>query len=347
MKSLAKLAKFAVLLALACAEARSMDMSQYKYILGPGDQISIRVVSMDDFNSDVSVLPDGTINAARLNSLYVNDLTIEEAKVLLTSEYKKILRRPILHVNLKQARPIRIVVSGGVVRPGIYTLGEGQTNPLGDGVNSSGQSVTSRGWPTVVEAIQTAGGVTEEGDLENILVTRVEKNGGKRQVMVDFSGVLSADGNIMNAYVYDGDHVKVGTSQAISSKKRTLISRSSLAPSKVEVYVVGEVKRPGSTLVSASSPLSVAVNLAGGTNSRATKKIALLRKNSEGIVERMNYKLDPKNAVPGRDNPLLVGGDIVIVEPHVWAKTTDTLKAALEPVGPILNAASILRLFGF
>jgi polysaccharide biosynthesis/export protein len=345
MRNSVKLTTLA-LLALTNINARSMEMEQYNYKLGPGDRMSIRVVTMDNFSSDVTVLPDGTINAARLGSLYVNKLTIEEAKELLVSEYKKILRRPILHVDLKQARPIRIIVSGGVIRPGIYTLSESQTNSLGDGVNSAGQSVTSQGWPTVVEAIQKAGGVTEESDLENILVTRDGKNGKKRLIQIDYSGVLSAGGNVRNAYVYDGDHVVVGTSQNLSSKKRTLVAKSSLAPSKVEVYVVGEVRRPGATFVSASSPLSVAVNLAGGTNSRATSNIALLRTNAEGIVERTNYKLNAKSSVPGKDNPLLIGGDIVIVDPNAWAKTTDTLKSALEPVGPIINAASIMRLFG-
>jgi hypothetical protein len=39
-------------------------------------------------------------------------------------------------------------------------------------------------------------------------------------------------------------------------------------------------------------------------------------------------------------------GDGVVVDPHGWAKTNDRLKAAVEPLVPLLNAASIFRLLG-
>jgi hypothetical protein len=39
-------------------------------------------------------------------------------------------------------------------------------------------------------------------------------------------------------------------------------------------------------------------------------------------------------------------GDVVVVDRHGWAKFTDGVRDSLEPVGPVVNAASIFRLFG-
>ena len=70
------------------------------YKLGPGDKLSIKVFQMENFNQVVSVLPDGTITLPRIGSIYINKLTLNETNQLITKKYKKILKRPIIYLNL-------------------------------------------------------------------------------------------------------------------------------------------------------------------------------------------------------------------------------------------------------
>ena len=66
-----------------------------KYLLGPGDVISVSIYKFDSLSVNVTILPDGTINLPRINSLYVNNLSLDEANLLISKSYKKILRNPI------------------------------------------------------------------------------------------------------------------------------------------------------------------------------------------------------------------------------------------------------------
>ena len=99
---------------------KTSDTPRYK--IGPGDRLEIKVFQMDSFNKEISVLPDGTISLPRIGSLFVNELTLDETRRLITNKYKKVLKRPIVYINLVQARPLRITISGEVQRPGIYSL---------------------------------------------------------------------------------------------------------------------------------------------------------------------------------------------------------------------------------
>lgn len=125
------------------------------------------------------------------------------------------------------------------------------------------------------------------------------------------------------------------------------VASSSFAPSSITVQVVGEVIRPGPQKVRANSPLSQALQAAGGISLRGNQNtIELLRLEPNGTVERRVLSYRPASNLGDTSNPPLRDGDVVVVDRHGWAKTNDRLKAAVEPLGPLLNAASIFRLLG-
>ena len=96
--------------------------TSYRYRLAPGDRLVMSVFKIDGYEASVEVLSDGTINLPRLGTVVVWGLTLEEARQKITEGYKKILRRPIVYLDLARQRPIRVTVTGEVERPGIYTL---------------------------------------------------------------------------------------------------------------------------------------------------------------------------------------------------------------------------------
>ncbi len=116
-----------------------------KYLLGPGDTLSINIYKFDTFKSIVTILPDGTINLPRINSLYVNNLTLDEANFLITKSYKKIIRNPIVYIDLLKSRAIRINISGEVQRPGIYTMNNRQQNQISNSDGGESLNIESEG----------------------------------------------------------------------------------------------------------------------------------------------------------------------------------------------------------
>ena len=62
------------------------------YILGPGDVLLIELLDLPELSGRFSIGPDGTLYLPRLRSLYVEGLTIEELRQLLTQQFSVYVR---------------------------------------------------------------------------------------------------------------------------------------------------------------------------------------------------------------------------------------------------------------
>ena len=142
-------------IAAATTKAR-LSRETVRYRLGPGDRLVMSVFKMKGYEADVEVLSDGTINLPRIGTVEVWGLTLEQARQRITSRYEQFLRRPLVYLDLASSRPVKVTVTGQVVRPGVFSL----------------PSTTELGWPTLVDVVQQAGGVTALGDLSRIEVLR-------------------------------------------------------------------------------------------------------------------------------------------------------------------------------
>ena len=105
----------------------------------------------------MAVLPGGTVNLPRIGSQQVWRLTRDQARYLITRTYKKVLGRPVVYLDLVATRPLRVSVTGEVQRRGLYAIGLKEVNQLANTDGGESSTVTSQGWPTLVEAIQKAG----------------------------------------------------------------------------------------------------------------------------------------------------------------------------------------------
>ena len=160
------------------------------YKLGPGDRLITKVFKLDKFNAEVTVLPDGTINFKNWFNKCSN-LTIQQAKAKITNSYSKILRRPIVYIDLTYARPIKISITGEVNRPGIYSIGIEGTNTLTNNFGNNDTKISTSGWPTIVDAIQRSGGITANGDLRNIFLIRQPQEGSKNvEIKINYWNTL-------------------------------------------------------------------------------------------------------------------------------------------------------------
>jgi polysaccharide export outer membrane protein len=321
------------------------------YRLGPGDRLRSSLFRMEGYETTAEVLSDGTMTLPRLGSVPVWGLTLDEARRRITTGYARFLRRPIVYLDLVAARPVRVSVSGEVQRPGLYSIGQGGTaqlassGPGGDG----GATVSSSGPPTLVEALQKAGGLTAWGDLRRITVQRASGGPGSpvRSFTVDFWEVLQSGGPVANPLLVDGDSIRVPRAEQLSQRELLAVASSTFAPDTISVNVVGEVVRPGNQSIKANSPLSQALLSAGGLTQRGKATgVRLLRLEADGSIRQATIQFDPTAAMGTTANPPLQQGDVIVVERHGWARVNDSLRSVVEPVGPLLNAGSIFRLLG-
>lgn len=340
--------------ARATAAAAQVDpglSANLRYRLGPGDRLKMAVFRMEGYETVAEVLSDGTLNLPRLGSVPVWGLSLDEARGRITAGYAKILRRPIVSIDLVEARPVRVSVSGEVQRPGLYSIGKGGANQLSSsGPGSSDATVIqTSGSPTLLDAIQKAGGLSAYGDLRSLTVQRLIAGPGSplRTYQFDFLPVLSGGGPVINPLLHDGDSITVPRAENLSEAELLAIAASTFAPDTIAVNVVGEVQRPGSQNVKANSPLSGAVLTAGGLTRKADEKtVRLLRLTPSGTIKQAIFRFNPAAPLGSAQNPPLQQGDVIVVDRHGWAKATDGMADVLAPIGPVINAASLFSLLG-
>ena len=329
----------------AAAPISRFTATSYRYRLAPGDQLVMSVFKIEGYEAKVEVLSDGTINLPRLGTVLVWGLTLEEARQKITKGYRQILRRPIVYLDLARQRPIRVTVTGEVERPGIYTLQVNASKAdIDQGLGSGG------GWPTLVDVIARAGGITAVGDLSSLELMRPSyTNGGQsKRYKFDYLTVLKNGGHAPNPLIYDGDSVRVVRADSPTTNDLIAGSISNFSPALIQVAVIGEVKSPGSIQVPPNSPLAAAVLKAGGIEPirGSIARVAVIRTERDGStsVKKMTYSPDALLSNP--NNPPLRQGDIVVVDRNVRTQITDGMNAALEPLNPIVNAMSIFRVLG-
>lgn len=323
-------------------EKESIFSNNPIYVLGPGDQITIKIYQFDKFNTNVKLMPDGYVNLPRVGSIYLNGLTITEAKNKITHQYSKILKNPLIYVDLIDARPISFSIFGEVKSPGIYFVSNSDLD-----ITSKLSEAGSRknfGWPTVVDAIQKSGGLKSNADLRKIVLKRFSKdNSNVLEINIDLWDIF-ANGNLKNNLrIFDGDSLIVNKANLMNSEEIVLISESNLSPSNVNVTVIGEVNNPGKITIKANSPINVAILNSGGFTKNAKKSnINILRLKNNTITNRKFNFLD-RTALDG-SKFFLKDEDVIVVDKNNLARISNTLNTVVEPINPIISAASLYKL---
>ena len=164
------------------------------YILRPGDRLEIDLLDLPELSGVFSISPDGSIYLPRLRALYVEGLTVEELRNLLTKQFRKCIGPTGLRASSIVSANC-IYVGGEVQRPGYYTLRGVQiisSDLSADKRSRSGpsrtlspteldeiradtslsRSLSATHFPTVFDAIRTAQGITPYSNLGSVQITR-------------------------------------------------------------------------------------------------------------------------------------------------------------------------------
>jgi len=121
------------------------------YVLGPGDQLLIRVWGKIDLDSRVTVDRNGQINLPKVGTLTVAGLRYAQLEGYLRSAISALFKDFELNVALGQLRSIQIFVLGDARQPGAYTVSS---------------------LSTLVDALFDSGGPSATGTMRHILLQR-------------------------------------------------------------------------------------------------------------------------------------------------------------------------------
>jgi polysaccharide biosynthesis/export protein len=323
--------------------AAASTISQDAYILGPGDQLQLSLLDpgASELGGSFEILNDGSASLALIGNVVLDGLTLNQASRWLQSLYKQYLLRPELNLRVVRPRALQISVLGEVEKPGLYTL----TPSEGSQVEGAGVAIS--GLPTVVTALQKAGGLTLTADLSNVRLQRRLPGTTQqlREARLDLATLLKTGDKLQNPFLFDGDTLVIG--KAVNPDSEVMeLAATNLAPQTINVNVIGEVKAPGRISVPASTPLVEAILAAGGPATWRAKRnnVELVRINRNGTATRELFDIDYSQGVSGLRNPPLRDGDTVVVNRSNYAVVTDAVGAIANPLSGLVNVWALVDL---
>ncbi|MEH2162125.1 MAG: SLBB domain-containing protein [Nostoc sp.] len=243
-----------------------------------------------------------------------------------------------------QTTPRTVTIIGEVNRPGSYLVTPGSTDAQGGATANSG-SATPTGLPNVTRVIQLAGGITAQADVRSLKLRRPTRTGSEQTIDINLWQLLQSGDSNQDIIVQDGDTIVIPTATEINPAEATQLATTTLSPTRIQVGVVGEVKKPGLTDIQPNSSLNQAILAAGGFNdARASSKaVDLIRLNPNGSVTKRIVKIDFSAGINEQTNPILRNNDVVLVNRSGPANFGDTVSTITGPLGIILN---LLNIFG-
>ena len=336
------------------------------YLLGPGDILEISIEGLPELSGAFEVGPEGNIYLPQLNSINVEGFSIEELREDLLIKYDQFLISPKIFLNVLAFRPVRVYVSGEVARPGYYFLkGRKDISKISSSLNNSMLKLNNQNnlsfykntgsnknfnaeqgnyFPTVFDAIRVSRGITPFSNLEKIIVIRnTSKNYGNQKIQseLNFLSLIKEGDQSQNIRIYDGDSIKISRSNTILKDQILNANKTNLSPDYIEVYVTGNVEKPGSVLIPQGSGLTQAIAISGGKKI-LSGKIEFFRFYDDGDFESRRFSYSPKSKLNSSSNPILMSGDIIHVKNSLLGYSSQIVGKVSEP---LIGIYSINNLF--
>ena len=323
------------------------NVNKSLYILGPGDEIFLKIYDNDEFSGSLHILSDGTSTFPLIGNINISGLTIENATEKLRKLYSNELLNPELSIEVKDPRPIRVSLIGEIKNPGIYSMDTSKNSSV------DSEFIFITGIPTVVDAIQKAGGISKNANIQNIkLMRKLPLNNNKKLENYKVSylnliELLEEGTQSQNPPLFDGDIIKIPKVSINNISTNYDLLSFNLSPKIIEVNVVGEVTSPGKKKIPNKSSLSQAILSAGGLSKWGSNKknVVLYRINKNGSIQKRKFKFDLNAEISESKNPILKDGDTILVGRTNTAGAVNNISGFNMAVDTIFKSISIFKLF--
>ncbi|MEY1661637.1 polysaccharide export protein [Isoalcanivorax beigongshangi] len=289
------------------------EQEHYDYVVGAGDVLNITVWDHPELTIPAGsmrspseagnwVHNDGTIFYPYVGNLQVAGLKVTEIRELITQRISRYIEDPQVDVSVAAFRSQRVYVSGSVTQPGAYPV----TN------------VPMR----LLDAVNQAGGLTEEADWRKVILTR-----DGRDYTLSLKAVYERGDGRYNIMLRGGDVVHVGRGD------------------DNKVFVMGEVRDPKSLFMGRNGlTLAEALSDSKGINELMADAsgIFVMRRSVEGDERHIDlYQLNAKHAAAMilADEFVLAPRDIIYVTTAPVARWNKVIAQLMPTVQAIYYGA--------
>jgi polysaccharide export outer membrane protein len=264
------------------------------YILGPEDQITVRVFAAGDIpDKPVQIDNNGTVTLPMIGPVHAAGLTLGQLQANLVTAYKKYFKDPQVTVQVADFRSQPVSVAGNVAKPGVVQLG-GNRN--------------------LMEVIGQAGGLQADAG-DSVLITRNLSEGP-----IPVAGAFTDPTG-----KYSVAHINIRSIMSGKDPEENILIKPHdviTVPRARLIYVLGNVGRPGGYVLTENETMTLtqAIALAGGWDKMAALSGArILRANGGSTREQIpaNIKKIMENKAPD----LQMQPDDILYIPNSLTKT--------------------------
>lgn len=302
------------------------------YLIGPGDKVKLTFYDNSNFDNIYTVLGSGSLHLPLVGTIDVQNKTLDQATKILETAYGEHLLAPGIHLSIAQPRSLEISIIGEVLRPGLYSLIKGKGSDK---------------LPTVVDAIQKAGGITQIANIKDVTLTRLtgSETLSRKKTSLNLLNLILKGEQYQNLILHDGDIITINKRKNIQYENLD-IAVANLSPKTINVTILGEVSDPGPKLLMANTPLVKAIYHAGGPIAFTANysNVALIRTNRDGSSSIEKYKINLKEKLSAKKNPPLTEGDIIKVYPNSLKKVSDGLSVVTSPLSSVVTAVTSYKI---
>lgn len=276
------------------------------YILGPGDQISIQVLHVEEINDKpVPIDMSGEIRVPVVGRIQVAGLTTAQLEAEIAKRLTSYLLHPDVSVKITEFRSQPVSVLGAVKSPGVQQV---------------------QGGKTLFEMLSLAGGLdTNAGSLLRLtrrlewgripLANATDDQTGQFSVAeVSVKSIFDAKNPAENILVRPYDVITV--------------------PRADTIYVIGEVQKSGGFVVNDMTEVTVlqALSMAGGLDKTAKPQNAKIMRRVQGAASRTEIAVNLKKILEGKGEDISMKPEDILFIPTSASKKAGirALEAALQ-----------------
>jgi protein involved in polysaccharide export with SLBB domain len=255
-------------------ELSQLSTPPLDYPIGVGDHIVVSLWGGADFEESYEVARDGSIFPQGLGKITVQGLTFENARNIIYDRFKRVIPPSTnISVSLGQPRSIVVQASGEVIDPGPKVV-SAFTNAL--------------------NIVALAGGLTEFGNMRNILISR----NGRIIDSIDVYKYLTSGDYGKHLYLENNDFVIV----PFYDKK---------------VLASGQFRRPMYYQLKKGEGMQALLRYTGGFTPDAYGSAgAIIRnENEKQIIKNVNFNAIGLKAGSVITDEQLYDGDVVVIDP--------------------------------
>jgi polysaccharide biosynthesis/export protein len=289
---------------LALPIIAAAQVAPENYLLGPDDQIVVRVMDIEE-TTDKPIRLDlrGDVDLPFVGAVHAGGLDARQLKQLLTEKYSRFVRNPQVSVAVAEFRSQPVSVLGEVAKPGVHQL---------------------EGNKSLYEVLSLAGGLKPEAGY-SVKITRRKEWGPLPlpRSILDSTGNFSV-GTVDIRSILEATHPEAN----ILIKPDDVIS----VPRARLVYVTGAVRKAGGFVMGDQEKISVlkVMALAEGLDRYATPQNAhIVRQGENG---REDVQLDLKKILDGKQKDVEMRPEDILFIPTSGTKgaVVRTLEAAIQ-----------------